>query len=1047
MNHLNDSRSRIMEFWRACELFSPQSIPRVNPRDEREPVFLIEPGGLLPWEPGHPLQHRRIKPTMTWRHILYGGIFQLDRMRVLLEEVFGADPENFDRAPQGTSALFAMILTEEGRPLLKTWEFSSAAWAVGRTSSPPGPASAAWLEGFDIACSTLATAAESRVAAFEYDQKAAELRRKDVHVGRPLAYGDVAALVRLTTERFGVAGVLEPDGFLVKSVQVSRRREHSTDETTDFLNSLIVHDLERVSSAVRRGAYGAALDAYLAVSEPARVDLRQDPRVVFEHVAPGLVPAGRWPQAPDKPLALSQQFAVNTIMGTLASGSGLFAVNGPPGTGKTTMLRDLVAANVVERARRLSKIPHTAAAFTGERRWKTGDRTRVVSLWREDLTGFEMVVTSANNGAVENVTTEIPGRKAIDTPWRETAGYFDDVASRVLGEPAWGLVAAKLGRKSNRIEFVSEAWYGTAGERGILAILKEWEQDDGAVDWSAAVKSFTLAYERVQALQRERDEAYQVLREVPAVQEAIDRTTTEIRTAENRLDALSHDFERAQRLTEQAQSELSQRAAKRAEHQRFQPSVTTAIFTLGKASREWAAENKTLALEVRSAQAALDDATVRMKSLRETAASVAQERDRKRAELSRLHTRLTELQFHSTHHQADLGRFFPDDQWWASAEQREQHTLWTDEEWNRARADLFIEALRLHQAFLRAEATRMRRSLQAAMDVVSGAAPRDAPEEAIRAAWHSFFFLVPVVSTTCASFDRVFSHLTQEALGWLFIDESGQAAPQLAAGAIWRSRRVVVVGDPLQLEPVVTLPFAAQQALRRTYGVRDERWLPGRTSVQQLADRANRYGTYLPGEDEPVWVGAPLRVHRRCDQPMFDVSNAIAYDGLMVYGKPEQPPLQLPESTWIDVAGTSGGGHWIPEEGDALVRVLRRLAREEVSPDDIFVISPFRDVVRGLGQVIRQFPGLTARTVHTTQGKEADVVILVLGGDPRRPRAKGWAAKRPNLLNVAVSRAKRRLYVIGDRAEWSRQRYLDVLASHLPRRTLPPQPPTPHLRP
>ncbi|NBE99698.1 hypothetical protein FE391_39300 [Nonomuraea sp. KC401] len=118
MSHLNDSRARVMEFWRACELFSPPSLPRVDPRDEREPVFQVAAGALLPWEAGHPLQRRRIRPNMTWRYIVYGGVFQLERVRVLLENVFGPGPENFDRAPQGASALFAMLVTEEGRPLL-----------------------------------------------------------------------------------------------------------------------------------------------------------------------------------------------------------------------------------------------------------------------------------------------------------------------------------------------------------------------------------------------------------------------------------------------------------------------------------------------------------------------------------------------------------------------------------------------------------------------------------------------------------------------------------------------------------------------------------------------------------------------------------------------------------------------------------------------------------------------------------------------------------------------------------------------------------------
>ena len=68
-------------------------------------------------------------------------------------------------------------------------------------------------------------------------------------------------------------------------------------------------------------------------------------------------------------------------------------------------------------------------------------------------------------------------------------------------------------------------------------------------------------------------------------------------------------------------------------------------------------------------------------------------------------------------------------------------------------------------------------------------------------------------------------------------------------------------------------------------------------------------------------------------------------------------------------------------------------------------------------------------TVHTTQGKEADVVIMVLGGGTAG--ARDWASSRPNLLNVAASRAKARFYVVGDRKDWSRRRFFDVLSKNL----------------
>ena len=66
------------------------------------------------------------------------------------------------------------------------------------------------------------------------------------------------------------------------------------------------------------------------------------------------------------------------------------------------------------------------------------------------------------------------------------------------------------------------------------------------------------------------------------------------------------------------------------------------------------------------------------------------------------------------------------------------------------------------------------------------------------------------------------------------------------------------------------------------------------------------------------------------------------------------------------------------------------------------------------------------------QGKEAKVVILVLGGNPERPGARRFAIEAPNLLNVAVSRAQRRLYVIGNRETWGSAPYFNVLAARLP---------------
>ncbi len=59
-------------------------------------------------------------------------------------------------------------------------------------------------------------------------------------------------------------------------------------------------------------------------------------------------------------------------------------------------------------------------------------------------------------------------------------------------------------------------------------------------------------------------------------------------------------------------------------------------------------------------------------------------------------------------------------------------------------------------------------------------------------------------------------------------------------------------------------------------------------------------------------------------------------------------------------------------------------------------------------------------TIHTFQGKEAEAVIAVLGAPmPNQNGARRWASSTPNILNVMVSRAKSRLYVVGSHTAWS----------------------------
>jgi len=889
-------KAAVLDYWRAVELFSPQNVPRAAPNDSTEPVFSAREDVPLPWDPVHRLKSHRPPRFKSRRFQVYCGIYKLKKVRSLLEDMFGKDPRSFDERSDGESCLFALSVTDDGKPLFDTFVLSTCAWATARTLTP-GPGSADWLMGFDATASKIAVGFAERLAASPDDTHGQELQGKGFNLGRPLAYADLLRETKRIAQDLGVHELSENCEIRIKAGFIASSKQYSADNQ-DFLNSFFVKDLGKVSAEVRTKNVGKGLWTFLAGDKELdlskRIDLRQSIGTLFQHLSPALFPPGRWPSKDHHPLVFSQQFAVNAMVHDLMQGAGLFAINGPPGTGKTTLLRDIIAAVVVERATRLAELTRPEDAFAGEERWKVGEYNRVISTWKHAFKGFEIVVASNNNGAVENVTLEVPVKDAVDPSWLELTDYFSEFATRLINQPAWAMVAAPLGKQKNRDTFMERFWYGDkkaneaeAGDpsaAGFRNLLRTFEGQP--VDWRQAVSRFKNALAHERRLGDERLRVHRMYLDLFNLREELSALDMKLKELTAGRESALPQLHAAQVNERKLTDEVDEVQKRRLAHRRFRPGILEILFTLGKAFREWRGIDKALEALIERAERQLIEgrhqAAIRQQevasfdqNIQQTTAIMEQKRLRLAAAHEVLHTA-----------QEHLGASFPlVDTWDKEVEARELSSPWADSEWNEARAKVFLEALQLHKAFITANADVMRKSLHGAMDVLAGAVPETGPPEGVEAAWTTLFFVVPVISTTFASFDRLFAHLGRESVGWLLIDEAGQAVPQAAAGAIWRAKRSVVVGDPLQLEPVVTIPFTVQQALRRHYEV-DDTWLPGKTSVQQLTDRVSVLGTYLNGPEGPLWVGSPLRVHRRCDRPMFDISNNIGYDSLMVFGTP-----------------------------------------------------------------------------------------------------------------------------------------------------------------
>lgn len=994
-----DEHVKILDYWRTIEFFTPQAIPKA---DSKQLIFDLLNEGPAPWEKGHRLQKEPCPDDKKWQFFVFCGLYSLQSVRDAIEKFYGKDEEIERASIQGDSCTFSFNASSKGELIDGSFVLSNCAWAI-RCIINQEPDSIDHLE--------------EEVVQDLGDNFKAILQNLSDH---DRAYAKLSYAVNLILKKLKLESFVPSVRIRIKAIRVDREPEEESlgdvqDHQELLFNSFFIQDLNLVKQSILRNDYGNGLKKILA-SQPSlqQLDLREDPYLSYQSTAPHFFPKGCWPSNGSYSLALSQQFAVNVIVQDLKDQAGLLAVNGPPGTGKTTLLRDVFAAIVVERATLLSRFDKPQAAF------ENAHQPKMISHWKRHFQGYEMVVASSNNGAVNNVSLEMPKKEAIDPRWLETYSYFGDVITKVLNKEAWGLVAARLGNKKNCFDFFSKFWFfsGKEKRRDFKAHLSSPSR---CVDWRASIKRFQGALAREQEIRESLSRFYDISQKLEELKQKKSELAEDIQALKKKYVELKKFKTREHNLLSDQQQLLDLAYIKRKEHHNQLPSILEIVLSLSQAFFEWRRKKavyqeavERYEVQVESFKISYHQAAKALLEVEETGIAKKQLLKETTEQIERLEVLL------KRYREASAMKIPSLQAWLANEHQRELASIWDCPKWREAREVVFLEALRLHQDFISLNKERFLDNLEYLYQWLSGSNDINVNTRDIEAAWTTFFFVVPIVSTTFASFSRLFRKIGQERLGWLFIDEAGQAHPQAAVGAIWRSKRTIIIGDQLQLEPVVTMPLSAQEALRKHYGV-EEVWMPGKTSVQALADRVSQFGTRLTINNKQYWLSMPLRVHRRCSKPIFDIINRVFYDGLMLFGTFEKV-VAMRESGWIDVVSQVADEHWIPAEGEALHHLLDEIP-EDV--DRIFLITPFKSVEERLNRYRKLRSNIDVGTIHKMQGKEADVVILVLGGDPKKPNAKRLVSAKPNLLNVAVSRAKTRLFIIGNKRDWSSLAYMN----------------------
>lgn len=1050
---------RILSFWHKVEFFESAELKDIDNgkgaihyrSDE-----LLEAPNCLPWLDSEIVRRagKDYRPEKTYRFKLYLGLFARSEIFRAARDAY---PEKTDAwversRDEGLTCSMTVEVDANGIVDRESFAISTAPWMLGALQQ--GTLDDVTIKAFDEATgmfqerlNTILTVADNlkqehklplKLTTFELIEMLKAMQGWTAFAPQDEApalvvqlFGSKANTDESATDNtrdvreWSAMGALTPrlasashDSSTTQKDAAPSNEETPSINEIAILNSFFIRDLETViEQAKTKGlAPGSPLVRYLQGECDRHPDLLlpEGRSLLMRNLALNRIPAGRWPGEDEHSMSLMQQFAINTLDETLAE-TGLYSVNGPPGTGKTTMLRDLVARNVVKRAKVLASLSSPEAAFGEDIHANIDDQLKPIKTLIPELTGFEMVVTSSNNAAVENVTQELPQSKALGAAYHDLA-YLKPVGQKLAtshdkksddklhvealtqDRECWGLIATSLGKKGNR---------NTFGERVFFKPISQCEAHDGAKQYSTLIPA-------LKALAEGRD----AKRDFHSAQRAFKEAERQVEAAQKDLKRLQ-DLQRLETQTDAARHQAETHrgfAARIALWTSKRQAIKVPFWPLGKYCRNRVALKQIQQREQRAAQ----QAEVSQQRL----ASMERRLETERRECVPLKETYADV-------------LLPDDTLDLETPAVQRTSFGHCKVLNQARGQLTARAFELHQAWLVAAYADKKNQLwptvSSLMPVLNGGID---DREAAKALWQLLFMIVPVVSSTFASVSNQFRALNEGEIGWLFVDEAGQASPQQAVGALWRAKRAVVVGDPLQIEPVFTVPAGLVEAMAKGEFDRDwYKWSPTVSSVQVVADRANPYGTNEISDG--FWVGSPLRVHRRCDEPMFSIANRIAYNDKMLHGNEELPPGPG-DSRWFDVEGSVQGKHFVPSQAEQVARMLKPHIAKTGKPPSVYVISPFKAVANGVRRHLkRELPAdifgghdklcdwLRKRvgTVHTFQGKEEDNVIFVLGLSKESPGAAEWASSKPNLLNVAVTRAKKRVYVVGSTDIWAGKAY------------------------
>jgi superfamily I DNA and/or RNA helicase len=328
--------------------------------------------------------------------------------------------------------------------------------------------------------------------------------------------------------------------------------------------------------------------------------------------------------------------------------------------------------------------------------------------------------------------------------------------------------------------------------------------------------------------------------------------------------------------------------------------------------------------------------------------------------------------------------------------------------------ELFDEAFEL-QGFARRQRSQGRSRERFGKARSSAAEARQLMDEARaleRKAVRSILERARVVCVTLGSMDTPL--LSGESFDLALLDEATQATEPLALGPFLRAPRVILAGDHKQLPPTVRSPEAARQGLARSLFERLHE--EGPPEAHRMLREQYRMSAELMAFPNRTMYGGELRAHP-----------SVAGRTL---GEVLTPGVTIdaPPRLFLDTAGKGfdeqqeAGTGSLFNDGEASLIAARvaELLAAGLPAAELAVITPYSAQAARLRERL-EVPDLEIDTVDAFQGREKDAVLISLV----RSNADGQVGFLTELrrMNVALTRARRHLFVVGDSATLSGHPY------------------------